>query len=84
MRIFLATVLLFGVSAGTLALSQRLNGTDGGNIYALLVAGSYTWENYRHQVFTFICVHISQYVRYSVDVNTCQLRYCSFSVKISL
>ena len=71
MRVFLATILLFSVSAGTLALSRRLNGTDGGNIYALLVAGSHTWGNYRHQVFTFICVHISEYVRYIVDFNTC-------------
>ena len=54
MRVFLATVLLFGVSAGTLALPRRLNGADGGNIYALLVAGSNTWKNYRHQVFTFL------------------------------
>lgn len=52
MRVFLATVLLFCVSAVTLALPQRLNGTDGANIYALLVAGSNTWMNYRHQVFT--------------------------------
>jgi len=60
MRVFLATVLLFCVSAGTLALPQRPNGTDGANIYALLVAGSNTWMNYRHQVFT--CVPISDYV----------------------
>ena len=59
MRVFLVTVLLFGVSAGTLALSRRLNGTDGGNIYALLVAGSHTWGNYRHQVFTFVCISVS-------------------------
>ena len=68
MRIFLATVLLFGVSAGTLALSQRLNGTDGGNIYALLVAGSNKWENYRHQLF--VCISVSM-LDNIVDVNTC-------------
>ena len=81
MRVFLATVLLFGVSAGTLALSRRINGTDGGNIYALLVAGSYTWENYRHQVFTFICVHISMLYILLMSVPAAPL---SFSVKISL
>lgn len=56
MHVPLAAVLLLCASAGTLALPRRLNGKDGGNIYALLVAGSNTWMNYRHQVFTFICV----------------------------
>ena len=71
MRIFLVTVLLFGVTTGTLALSQRLNRTDGGNIYALLVAGSNTWNNYRHQVFAIICMYISECAGY--NFNNCVL-----------
>ena len=59
MRVFLAAVLLLCASAGTLALPRRLNGKDGGNIYALLVAGSNTWMNYRHQVFNlFVCLSV--------------------------
>ena len=73
MRVSLAAVLLLCASAGTLALPQRLNGKDGGNIYALLVAGSNTWMNYRHQVF--VCVHISDYVG-------CVIVYCATVVDL--
>lgn len=75
MRVFLATVLLFCVSAVTLALPQRLNGTDGANIYALLVAGSNTWMNYRHQV-----IYMSTYHWFHYHL----LCYCSLFVDISL
>ena len=73
MRVSLAAVLLLCASAGTLALPRRLNGKDGGNIYALLVAGSNTWMNYRHQVF--VCVHISDYVG-------CVIAYCATVVDL--
>jgi len=49
MRVLLAAILFFSMSAGAQEF-PRFNRTDGGGIYALLVAGSNTWMNYRHQV----------------------------------
>ena len=55
MRILPAVGLFLCVASATYAnpalhLQKALKGKEAGQIYALLVAGSNTWMNYRHQV----------------------------------
>ena len=57
---FVLCALLFASVAGLCragpSLHEMLEGKKAGEIWALLVAGSSTWENYRHQVGSCVCV----------------------------
>ena len=54
MKLFVCVVLLAsaaGLCSAGPSLHGMLKGKESGNIWALLVAGSNSWMNYRHQVF---------------------------------
>lgn len=55
--------------AGPTSLTDMLGDKEGGSIWALLVAGSNTWMNYRHQVnFAYIYTR-NCYANINVFIN---------------
>ena len=67
------------------ALHGMLEGKENGNIWALLVAGSNTWMNYRHQVYTAVEIRVYCIHRHVTLLNNYSLRLLTpFTFPLSL